>query len=89
MDHPYPLGTIVRKRNSDKDDGHKDGAFGVISPPPPAVPKHMTKDGQWYWAIDIGNGMGLQHFYFVLYDDIPVPVGTIGHKLEAVNAAEA
>ena len=82
MEHPYPLGALVRKVNSEAEDVHKDGCLGVVCEPPPAVPKNVSQ-GKHYLAARITAGM--QYFYFVDWGDVPIPVGVIGQKLEVID----
>lgn len=67
-------GTRVRKVQSEANDGHSDGAKGIVVGSMPSA------------GIE---GMRGLPFYFVMWDDFAIPVGTAGWKLEEATEEEA
>jgi len=87
---PYPLGTRVRKINSEPNDGHRDGDTGVIT----VHPSILTASGNvkhWLGPItkELAEKSGSpelvgQYGYFVQFDDLTVPVGITGNRIEPI-----
>jgi len=78
MRHPWPLGTLVLKTNSEPRDGHQNGSPGTITHAPEQISKltgtHYIKPFPPHVTV---------WFYFVEWHDaIGIPVGTMSSKLQ-------